>query len=79
MLDEMPYGDFIEIEGESVAAVQTLAEQLSLDSSKAIKMSYLEIFDLLCSVEGFDMDNLTFDALSNKRFDFKKIAILSAD
>lgn len=79
MLDEMPYGNFIEIEGEDPAAIRALAVTLGLDVSVAVKMSYLEIFDLLRKAENLAANDLIFDDFDNKVFDLVNISILSAD
>src|SRR5262245_58149012 len=45
MLDELPYGNFVEIEGESTQAIQTLAEKLKLNRDAAISHSYSALFE----------------------------------
>ena len=79
MLDEMPYGNFIEIEGESSAEIHQLVEKLGLDAGKAAQMSYLQIFDLLRNAHKLDGVNLTFDDLSGQQFDLSQISLFPAD
>lgn len=79
MLDEMPYGNFIEIEGEDVSDIRALAVTLGLDVSVAVKMSYLEVFALLCKVARLDAENLTFDDFEGINADLAKISIFPAD
>ncbi len=43
-LDEMPYGDFAEVEGPDPASIQATAEKLGLEWSKRIMESYLMMF-----------------------------------
>lgn len=43
-LDEMPYGDFAEVEGPDPSSIQATAEKLGLDWSKRITASYLMLF-----------------------------------
>ena len=45
MLDELPYGNFIEIEGENVEQVQAIASRLELDAKAAIPTSYTALFE----------------------------------
>jgi adenylate cyclase class 2 len=45
MLDELPYGNFVEIEGETVESIQTTARQLGLHWKCAIATSYNALFD----------------------------------
>lgn len=61
MLDEMPYGDFVEIEGESAAAIHALADQLGLDQSRNICASYAALFDQVRQSLGLNFTDLSFD------------------
>lgn len=63
MLDELPYGNFVEIEGPDPDSVQRLARDLGLDPAKAAGISYLAIFERLCQVRNMDPSRLTFSAL----------------
>ena len=40
MLDELPYGNFVEIEGESIQIIHRVAEKLTLNRNAAISKSY---------------------------------------
>jgi len=44
VIDEMPFGNFIEIEGPSAAAIRSVALLLALDWGKRITASYLDLF-----------------------------------
>ena len=79
MLDEMPYGDFIEIEGENSQEIIALAEKLSLDVNTTVKMSYLEVFELLRSAGGLVLADLTFGAFSDQKWDLAQINVFAAD
>ena len=46
-LDEMPYGNFSEIEGEDEPGIYTIAGQLGLNWDCRINESYLALFDIL--------------------------------
>ncbi len=71
MLDELPYGDFVEIEGK-LTALQPTAEAIGLDWSKAILASYHDLFERLRSGEGLTFRDLTFT-------NFAGMAIAPAD
>jgi adenylate cyclase class 2 len=43
-LDEMPFGDFAEIEGPDAPKIQAAAEKLALDWDRRVMISYLELF-----------------------------------
>lgn len=45
MLDELPYGSFVEIEGETVESIRVIANQLRLNWESAIATSYTALFD----------------------------------
>lgn len=59
VLDEMPYGDFIELEGEE-ADIRAAASQLSLDWEKRITTNYLGLMAQLKALHHLDFDDLTF-------------------
>jgi adenylate cyclase, class 2 len=59
-LDEMPYGDFTEIEGPDGFSIRSVAEQLGLDWEARILDSYLVLFDRLRSALGFEFQHLSF-------------------
>src|SRR5262245_55854947 len=47
MLDELPYGNFVEIEGETVEQIQAISARLHLDWSAAIPSSYTMLFEII--------------------------------
>lgn len=47
VLDELPYGYFLEVEGRSLEMIRKTAEDLGMDWNKRISASYLEIFKRL--------------------------------
>lgn len=63
MLDELPYGDFVEIEGPDAECLQTASRALGLDFSAAIPASYLALFEGLCQKRRLDPARLTFQAV----------------
>ncbi len=64
MLDEMPYGTFLEIEGKDAAAIKKSAELLRLNWDKRIKLSYLAVFYQLKEKYGLKASNLLFKEVS---------------
>jgi len=62
-LDEMPYGNFTELEGPDAASIRAVAEKLGVDWEARILESYTFLFDDLRSRLG-----LTFRDLSFKNF-----------
>lgn len=63
VLDEMPFGDFIELEGDE-AAIREAAGELSLDWNQRILENYLVLMDQLR-----DRHNLPFNDLTFTNFD----------
>jgi adenylate cyclase class 2 len=62
-LDEMPYGNFTEIEGSDPAAIRSAAIKLGVNWEARILASYTSLFDLLR-----EKQNLTFRDLSFANF-----------
>jgi len=63
VLDEMPYGKFVEIEGGSARAIHAAANQIGLRWEARSEMSYLALFDELRSNRGLPASDLSFAAL----------------
>jgi adenylate cyclase class 2 len=59
VLDEMPYGSFVEIEGEA-AAIETLIPRLGLESALRCTGSYMALFERVKQQLGLTFTDLTF-------------------
>jgi len=59
-LDEMPYGNFAEIEGPDGASIRKTAEALGLDWERRILDSYIMLFDRLRERLGLPFRDLSF-------------------
>lgn len=64
-LDEMPFGNFTEIEGGDSAQIKKTAALLALDWKTGITNSYLLLFDHLKTARNLAINDLTFEALKN--------------
>jgi len=64
MLDELPYGNFVEIEGPDAASIHAAADSLGLEWEAAIAESYLALFERLRDKLGFTFRDLTFENFS---------------
>lgn len=60
-LDELPYGNFLEIEGNSPAAIQAFSRQLGLSWEARIPESYTDLFDRLRAQLKLASPHLTFE------------------
>jgi predicted adenylyl cyclase CyaB len=61
MLDELPYGNFVEIEGPDAVSIHIAADCLGLKWEAAIAESYLALFERLRGRLGFTFRDLTFE------------------
>lgn len=61
VIDEMPYGDFAEIEGAQGESIQEAAAQLGLDWDRRILESYTVLFEQARAVLGFGFRDLSFE------------------
>lgn len=60
VLDEMPYGNFVEIEGEA-ETIKSLIKTLELWSAKQFEGSYSTLFERLRQKLGLKFSDLTFE------------------
>ena len=64
VLDEMPFGDFAELEGEETA-IRAAAKELGLNWEERILTNYLTLFDMLRERHELPFDDLTFAHFSD--------------
>lgn len=60
MLDELPYGNFVEIEGTEINAIHNIAQKLKLDLQTAIPTGYIDLFENARQSLGLAFTDLTF-------------------
>ena len=65
MLDELPYGNFVEIEGEDIAAIHNIADKLNLNWQAVISKSYSALFEITRQSLGLTFTDLTFANFEN--------------
>jgi len=61
MLDELPYGDFVEIEGETAEQIQAVAAKLDLDWNAAVDRSYTALFEYIRKTMHLSFTELAFE------------------
>ena len=61
VLDELPYGSFVEIEASSSREIERLVNKLGLESHPRLTMSYSSIFQRLKEIYQLDFDDLSFE------------------
>ena len=69
-IDTMPFGNFLEIEGEK-QAITALAKKIGLDWSKRIILNYLELFERLKNELNLPFSDVTFVNFEQIEVDFK--------
>ncbi|MDX1707959.1 MAG: class IV adenylate cyclase [Desulfobacterales bacterium] len=67
-LDTMPYGTFLEIEGQE-NDIRQYAVQLGLKWHKRIILNYLEIFEMLRKKRSLEFEDITFDNFRSHNLD----------
>ncbi|MBN2045757.1 MAG: class IV adenylate cyclase [Anaerolineales bacterium] len=63
-LDELPFGDFIEIEGECVSEIQQAAADLGLAWETNITENYMVLFNRMKQSLGLEIEEISFKALA---------------
>ena len=61
MLDELPFGSFVEIEGETVEQIQSVAAKLGLHWDSAIPASYTALFEGIRSRLQLSFQDISFE------------------
>jgi len=78
MLDELPYGSFLEIEGES-QHLRPLAERIGLNWHASIPASYHALFERLSAVRKLPFRDLSFENFKDIQVLPEELGVLSAD
>ncbi|RJQ44602.1 MAG: CYTH domain-containing protein [Anaerolineaceae bacterium] len=68
VLDELPFGSFMEIEGFSADSIRSAAEELGLNWEKRITLSYLELFHTLKVKKNLQMNHILFESFEHTSF-----------
>jgi adenylate cyclase class 2 len=71
LIDTMPYGLFLEIEGEK-SDIRNLADRLGLKWEKRILLNYLEIFEIVRREEALLFTDITFENFGETHYDIGK-------
>lgn len=59
-IDQMPFGDYLEIEGTKTA-IRRVASQLGLNWSRRICLTYLDMFAIICNRLQLTFSDITFE------------------
>jgi adenylate cyclase class 2 len=79
VLDELPFGNFCEIEGTNIYSIRMVADLLGLHWSDSIPNSYLGLFSQLRSTKKVKAENLTFQAFEGMHLTAEDMGVIPAD
>jgi adenylate cyclase class 2 len=79
VLDEMPYGNFVEIEGPDSQSIQTAAEHLGINWDARIMDSYTVLFEVARAKLGFNFRDLSFENFKGLTVPPEVLGVVVAD
>src|SRR5688572_13632063 len=79
MLDELPYGNFVEIEGETVDAIQAVTKQFHLHWESAIGTSYNALFERVRRTLNVSIQDLSFAEFRDIKVEAVHLGVQAAD
>ncbi len=78
-LDEMPYGNFVEIEAPNLQLIQLTAEKMDLNWEARCKLSYLALFNMLRAKSKLSASNLLFEEFQGTQFTAQDFNLKAGD
>jgi len=79
MVDELPYGNFVEIEGETVEQIQSISARLDLDWKSAVPTSYTALFVKLREALHLSFQDISFDNFRGLKVSAQDLSVQPAD
>jgi adenylate cyclase class 2 len=79
MLDEVPYGNFVEIEGLDISSIKQAANSLSLRWEAAVSASYHALFERLAQTRALDRTKMIFTAFQDLEVRPEELSLSPAD
>src|SRR5258706_1476971 len=79
MLDELPYGNFVEIEGEDIASIRVIAEKININMQAAISESYSALFERVRHTLALTFNDLTFENFAGIQVSHEQLQVQPAD
>lgn len=79
MLDELPYGNFVEIEGETVESIRHVTDQLNLNWSASIATSYHALFERARKTLNLSFQDLSFADFRDVKVGADDLGVSAAD
>jgi adenylate cyclase class 2 len=78
-VDELPYGKFIEIEGNDAGKIRAVAVKLGLNWEARISESYTALFENLRKRLDLPFGDLTFENFAGKQISHEELGVRLAD
>lgn len=78
-LDEMPYGEFVEIEGPDADSIRAMSKRLKLDWERRLPETYISIFRRLKELANLKFKDLTFENFDGVEVDLARVGVKPAD
>jgi adenylate cyclase class 2 len=79
MLDELPYGNFVEIEGETIEGIRKASEALKLNWNAAIGTSYFALFGRACKTLNLSFQDLSFENFAGIQVTAAQLGVSAAE
>lgn len=79
MLDELPYGNFVEIEGETIESIRAVADQMNLIWETAIGTSYHALFERAHRALNLSFQDISFTNFADMNVDADDLGVRAAD
>lgn len=79
MLDELPYGHFIEVEGENPGTIRKTTDLLGIDWEAMARAGYHSLFERATGKYNLEPSQLSFAALKNIHITAEDLGIRAAD
>jgi len=79
VLDELPFGDFVEIEAPNNTLIEGVSMMLGLDFSKGMAINYLGLFEIFKSHRDVEIDDLTFENFEGLKVSAENLGVQPAD
>jgi len=79
MLDELPYGNFVEIEGKDPDTLRSNTAALGLNWDATVKIGYLTLFERMAEKYNLDAGQLSFNAVKLVQINENDLGVIPAD
>jgi len=79
MLDELPYGQFIEVEGENAEVIHRVTDLLGIHWDAMVKAGYHALFERVTEKYNLEPSQLSFIALKNVKITAEDLGVCPAE